>query len=301
MRKLTFFLAIVILLWVLVAFSIIISNGIMILLLCIASFILLQISFDSYKERNVINYLLSSILIFELSAMVFYWYMGKSKVENNRQGYYILGRYKSKNYSTSHTKGGHYYYVYTYSFNEKIDSAYIEVSKEVFNSVVDTMDRVIMRGTHSFYKMNLSAYDIEKYSYPVKFACNAEEELGNDSYEYAIYEPMRAYDNFGLNIVYKSHKTDAKYIYFYDILKNEQKIEDNTIRDTFLVYSNINPKYFDGWHICSEKITTPENIAKIDSAGYGYLFRGKIYSAAETEKYWNIIEQYKLRTLTSKP
>ena len=29
--------------------------------------------------------------------------------------------------------------------------------------------------------------------------------------------------------------------------------------------------------------------------GYGYIFRGKIYSAAETEKYWNIIEQYQLR------
>ncbi|MBQ3616986.1 MAG: hypothetical protein II939_02325 [Bacteroidales bacterium] len=38
-----------------------------------------------------------------------------------------------------------------------------------------------------------------------------------------------------------------------------------------------------------------ENIVKIDSAGYGYLFRGKIYSAAETETYWDIIEQYKLR------
>ena len=27
--------------------------------------------------------------------------------------------------------------------------------------------------------------------------------------------------------------------------------------------------------------------------GYGYIFRGKIYSKYETEQYWNIIDQYK--------
>jgi len=67
------------------------------------------------------------------------------------------------------------------------------------------------------------------------------------------------------------------------------------ITDTFLVYSNINPKFFDGWHVCHDSLCTPENFSKISEGGYGYIFRGRIYSKDETEKYWNIIEQYKLR------
>lgn len=58
-------------------------------------------------------------------------------------------------------------------------------------------------------------------------------------------------------------------------------------KDTFLVYSNPNHEFYDGWHICPGS-RSKTNIAKIDSIGYGYLFRDKIYSAVEIENYWKI-------------
>ena len=146
-----------------------------------------------------------------------------------------------------------------------------------------------------------SPFDLEKYKYPV-YSISKNIEVGNDSYEYAKYSPDIAYNSFGLTIVLKATTYDSKFISFYDLNHKFQYLsKERSDKDTFLVYSNINPDFNDGWHICADSLCTPENIAKIDSAGYGYLFRGKIYSKEETEKYWNIIEQYKLRTLTSKP
>ncbi|MDD6002418.1 MAG: hypothetical protein PUC50_09565 [Bacteroidales bacterium] len=138
----------------------------------------------------------------------------------------------------------------------------------------------------------VSAKDIEKYKYPVKII-NKEVELGNDSYEYAKYERDIAYKYYGLNIVQIATSYDNNTIVFTKLNGEKDFIsKKNNPTDTFLVYSNINPEFYDGWHIHSH---STKNIAKVKESGYGYLFRGKIYSAAETEKYWNIIEQYKLR------
>ncbi len=146
-------------------------------------------------------------------------------------------------------------------------------------------------------KNNVSSDLRNKYEHFVLYGRNQIEELGNNSYEYAKYEQEIAYKNYGFNLVFKSHKSiDGIEVKLFD--KGTKHIELKTTfeeKDTFLVYSNINPDFYDGWHICPDSLCTPENISKVDSAGYGYLFRGKIYSAAETEKYWNIIEQYKLR------
>lgn len=303
MRNLTIWLIILIVLWVLVALSLIMDT-VLFSLLCIASFIILLVSFGKSSELTTTVKILAIILSFQITFGFISILIDKEQMELQLNNLEYLGIYKNKEKIFNGGRQGptyYYYLYYSYYDNNNVEQeAKIRVDEDVFNSDrFDTLQVAIITLAY-FRKTQLNSIDIKKHTYPVRFATK-EEELGNDSYEYAIYEPMRAYDNFGLNIVYKSHKTDAKYIYFYDILKNEQKIEDNTIRDTFLVYSNINPDFNDGWHICADSLCTPENIAKIDSAGYGYLFRGKIYSKEETEKYWNIIEQYKLRTLTSKP
>ena len=142
---------------------------------------------------------------------------------------------------------------------------------------------------------NPSELDLEKYKYPVK-TINKNYELGNDSYEYARYERDIAYKNYGFNIVQIAYPTTPNILYVTKLTGDKYYIKkDNNETDLYLAYSNINPDFYDGWHICPDSLCTTENIAKVDSAGYGYLFRGKIYSAAETEKYWDIIEQYKLR------
>ena len=140
---------------------------------------------------------------------------------------------------------------------------------------------------------------IKKYTNSVLYGRLKYVETGNNSYEYAKYERDIAFKNFGFNLVFTTvdvgdllemswFNRGSKYLKKTSDLKEYKQ-------DTFLVYSNINPDFYNGWHICPDSLCTTENIAKVDSAGYGYLFRGKIYSAAETEKYWNIIEQYKLR------
>ena len=137
--------------------------------------------------------------------------------------------------------------------------------------------------------------DLEKYKYPVK-TINKNYELGNDSYEYAKYERDITYKNYGLNIVQTTTPIDSNLIYV-DQLDGERYYitQKNHLTDTILVYTNINPEFNTGWHICPDSLCTSENYDKVLEGGYGYLFRGKIYSKEETEKYWNIIEQYKLR------
>lgn len=142
---------------------------------------------------------------------------------------------------------------------------------------------------------NPSKKDLEKYKFPVSIV-DEDYELGNDSYEYAKYERDIAYNNFGLNIVQIANTLSDDAISFVKLNGMSEAIKHKTKgADTFLVYSNINPKFFDGWHVCPESLCTSENFSKIEEGGYGYIFRGKIYSKEETEKYWNIIEQYKLR------
>ncbi len=159
-----------------------------------------------------------------------------------------------------------------------------------------SMDIVIISKDGYLLKKELTSIEKSKYLYSVKYLKDYYE-IGNDSYEYARFEPNREYDNFGLNVVYLSSKDDDNInISWKTVTGKSQKMQAPAgIRDTFLVYSNINPKFFDGWHVCPDSISTPENFAKIEEGGYGYIFRGKIYSKEETEKYWNIIEQYKLR------
>ncbi|MBO7599077.1 MAG: hypothetical protein J6T70_18745 [Bacteroidales bacterium] len=168
------------------------------------------------------------------------------------------------------------------------------------SSIIKSILYVTEKDCYLYKDDYVSTQDIEKYKYPVKII-NKEVELGNDSYEYAKYERDIAYKYYGLNIVLKAHRGEYGFasVYFFNqgtktigVTEEMKKYPEND----FLVYSNINPDFFDGWHLCPDSICTQEIISNIDSAGYGYLFRGKIYSAAETEKYWNIIEQYKLRT-----
>ena len=163
-------------------------------------------------------------------------------------------------------------------------------SKEIIKSIIYVTEK-----ESYLQKEFVSDYEFEKYKYPVK-TINRNVELGNDSYEYAKYERDIAYKYYGLNIVQIAYPTTPNILYVTKLTGDKYYIkQDNNETDLYLAYSNINPDFYDGWHICHDSLCTPENISKVDSAGYGYIFRGKIYSAAETEKYWNIIEQYKLR------
>ncbi|MCQ2976124.1 MAG: hypothetical protein MJ211_15090, partial [Bacteroidales bacterium] len=101
-------------------------------------------------------------------------------------------------------------------------------------------------------------------------------------------------ENFGLNVVVKSSKVDENYIYYYNLKGEYLKTKRNDLQqDSFLIYSNINPKFFDGWHVLSKSDTDSVAFSKVSEGGYGYIFRGKVYSKYETEQYWNIIDQYK--------
>lgn len=172
----------------------------------------------------------------------------------------------------------------------------IPVSGYVYELPADSVGKLLVAGGR-IVKRGLDNIDREKYCFPVIYGLGNDYEIGNDSYEYARFDPIREYDNFGLNVVYLSSKDDDNInISWKTIPGKSMKMQAPAgIQDTFLVYSNINSKFFDGWHVCPDSISTPENFAKIEEGGYGYIFRGKIYSKEETEKYWNIIEQYKLR------
>ncbi len=149
-------------------------------------------------------------------------------------------------------------------------------------------------------EVKISPSQIKKYTNSVLYARKRFVELGNDSYEYAKYERDITFKNYGFNLVFKAYKNDTEYaeLSFFerDIKHLKLSQEMKTLPDgEFLVYTNINPDIYDGWHVCPDSLCTSENYDKVLEGGYGYLFRGKIYSKEETEKYWNIIEQYKLR------
>ncbi len=219
---------------------------------------------------------------------------------SDNKSYAYFAELISKHISTGRSSKS---YVFTYNLRSA-DTSFIEnviVESERYNKS-DDYKYVLIDNTF-WSKMigkNLSENDTALYKNPILFKNKFDIELGNDSYEYAKFAPYNVYHNFGLSLVFvgwKSNTACVEIIFFDGGTKfiNLSLEKESVKQDTFLVYSNINPNFSDGWHICSDSLCTPENIAKVDSAGYGYLFRGKIYSAAETEKYWNIIEQYKLR------
>jgi len=176
---------------------------------------------------------------------------------------------------------------------------------------------VSVRGSSTYYKkktrhilyvtnrnadlinQNPTEADLEKYKYPVK-TINKNYELGNDSYEYAKYERDITYKNYGFNLVHIGVPIDRNKISVSKIDGTKfTMFKSNNLNDTFLVYTNINPEFNTGWHICPKRLCTSINFNKVLKGGYGYLFRDKIYSKEETEKYWNLIEQYKLRLNTN--
>ncbi len=218
------------------------------------------------------------------------------------EGYFVVASYYGKTGSRTNR------FIYNYiDVCGDLQRAFINVSYDKYCSTMypeqdqsGIIKSIIYITENDCYihKEKPTVKDIEKYNYPVT-VINRDFELGNDSYEYAKYERDIAYKYYGLNIVQIATSYDNNTIVFTKLNGEKDFIsKKNNPTDTFLVYSNINPEFYDGWHIHSH---STKNIAKVKESGYGYLFRGKIYSAAETEKYWNIIEQYKLRTLTSKP
>lgn len=280
--------------------------GFLILIILIVAYVFYYkflISFDLFNEDSDKNL----FWLFVWFPFVLWIHIAYSKPKVYGDGYLVVATYYGKTYTTyKHSCR----FVYDYKDNNDVmQQAFIYVSDDKYDMkqypIRDSSRSIksiiyVTEKYSDFYKDDyVSAQDIEKYKYPVKII-NKEVELGNDSYEYAKYERDIAYKHYGLNIVFKAHKGEYGFasVYFFNqgtkTIGVTEEMKEYPKND-FLVYSNINPDFFDGWHLCPDNICTPEIISDIDSVGYGYIFRGKIYSAAETEKYWNIIEQYKLR------
>ncbi len=257
------------------------------LFILVASFILVCKSiFALFNGKRIIYYLIYIPIIFLYYS--FTHYLGDRYHLINYKGHFkvIASAYRIGASNRGYSVG------YDYDEGGRLRSSDQYVDEFYYKQIKDLKIVIIERDMASeIVNWYPTPQEILKYSYPVYY--RNDEEIGNDSYEYAISEHDIAYKNFGFNIVQFATSVDNNTIVVTKLNGEKCYIpKKNNTTDTFLVYSNINPEFYDGWHVHSH---STKNIAKIKESGYGYLFRGKIYSAAETEKYWNIIEQYKLR------
>ncbi len=234
-------------------------------------------------------------LIVMMNVGLYEQYDKKSVTDKENDYSVVVGQFVRKDY-VAYKSGTDYYAYYKLFGNHSIEK--IPITKdEYYNTDFEGLSLISIH-PNLIVKRNINEVDKIKYSFPVKYNIKLDTiEIGNNSYEYFISNPFTSYLNFGVNVVFGAVANDHTLSIHSDLLHKEVEFPhfDIILRDSLFIYSNINPDFYDGWHICPDSLCTPENIAKVDSSGYGYLFRGKIYSAAETEKYWNIIEQYKLR------
>lgn len=160
----------------------------------------------------------------------------------------------------------------------------------------DSLRYVLINKDGDIIKYNLSEFDTIKYAYPMEIMSKRFEECGNNSYEYAIYKPEIVYNNYGFNLVFLGRKKDENHI---SVLLGDG-LETTIVLKTqysnlFLLYRNINPGYYDGWHICDKSVQNATEIEKISSNYYGYYFQGKVYAKDEVEPYLDIPTNYKNR------
>ena len=243
----------------------------------------------SLKVDKYTNYKYVMFLMFIVNILYSIYYVIYTR--SSEYGIKCIGLYNGSNYKNNL----HNYDIIFYDFMNNKRHVSIGRYEPYKGSYGDFLLIYVQNNQGWIISDKPSTIDFEKYKYPV--SCISKEiEIGNDSYEYAKYSPDVAYNSFGLNIVLTASTYDSSYVSFYDLKNKIQYIGRNKSNlDTILVYSNINPEFYTGWHICPDSLCTSENYDKVLEGGYGYLFRGKIYSKEETEKYWNIIEQYKLR------
>lgn len=201
-----------------------------------------------------------------------------------------------KQYSSKILRFSRNYYNQYNCFNN--DTCFEIASKVDREQYVDSLNNCVLVSLNGLILKNgLDSADKQKYKYPVAFQ-RGYVETGNDSYEFARYSPNIEYDNYGFNLVYIAIRNNNNTFAGTSIKGTKIEIDaPQKNNDTILIYSNINPRFFDGWHICNDSISTTNNIFKIIKDGYGFIFRGTIYTKGETEKYWNIIEQCKLRNI----
>ncbi|MCQ2975036.1 MAG: hypothetical protein MJ211_09515 [Bacteroidales bacterium] len=121
-------------------------------------------------------------------------------------------------------------------------------------------------------------------------------------HDYSLLKPDLVYYNVGYNIVYKSVKEKVNdsiiNLSFTEIDGTPKKVSfkpnyDISNIDTFLVFKNINEKFEDIWHVCSQDINTHENWEKITD--YGYIFHYDVYSKNEIEDSCSQIRNYVLK------
>ncbi len=160
----------------------------------------------------------------------------------------------------------------------------------------DSLRYVLINKDGDIIKYNLAECDTIKYAYPIEIMNKRHEECGNNTFVYAMSCPDIFYNNYGYNLVFLGRKIDDNHISVILDDGFETTIEMKThYSNPFLLFRNINPDYYDGWHICDQSVQNATVINNILSNYYGYYFQGKVYSKDVVEPYLDIPTNYKNR------
>lgn len=254
------------------------------LVLVIISFIFVfyKYSVPQYRFQFIPMVVLIIMMLFSIFSYDFI------SVSSNYYSYY--GKLIEKKESDNS-----YYLVYECKAKDNNFIKTIEVSKEQYFDTT-LIQAVILKDDGTVLKWGINQSLANKYTYGVLNFESVFSEIGNNTFDYARYEPNVVFSNYGFNIVFFAEKVDDNHLQVHFFNGIDKSIDINTdYNDDILVYCNINPDYFDGWHICDKSLIS--NLDKIKEDKYGYLFGGQIYFKDAVEEHWNIVEEYKKHIL----
>ena len=251
------------------------------------SFLVLTISFVYWSvvlwkglKHLYVSRFMALIILF-LVIMFTFWKYKDFYTKSVCQGYY--GELFKKE-----LVGSNYKLYYKCVSKDTAFNHCIEMPADSYLSISD--NPIILSSVGDIIDTNYNYHLVEKFSYPVEYHTMQIHEIGNNTYEYALFERDNYFRNFGFNIVFKASRIDKDHI-LVSFFENEGIIVKMTTDQDwmFLVYCNINPDYFDGWHILKEYNGTSQDVW---NGGYAYLFHNTIYSRFTMESNWDILNNY---------
>lgn len=167
----------------------------------------------------------------------------------------------------------------------------IKVPIELYNTIGDYP--VILSSSGDIIESNLDSNLAEKYRNGIIYINFGIGEYGNKTIEYAQYERDIVYKHYGFNLVFKAVQVNPNTVkVFLGDGKFHLITMNNVEDDSFLVYCNINPLLFDGWHLYKTPFNNTINMSVVEKDDYCYLFNNILYSKDTIERRWNIINNY---------
>lgn len=122
----------------------------------------------------------------------------------------------------------------------------------------------------------------------------------HDSFEDYMKNPYEFYSMNGLTLIIAGRYCEDDFVEFTvvddriilsDRYGKNFKLFKSIPKDGYaFAVKNISPTLNFDWSICKENIDEVEALREIGKAGYGYLFRGKVYSKDTVESYWDILD-----------